>query len=265
MSRKLPQLRRAPRPDESAEDGGQKTRAEAKPAKQEQPTSAARNTRPRAKTASATRSTKTGRTTASRKRETSVDTEQPAGKQADNSAPARVDAGRGSDTSTDGEQTVEVLDPRTAEVAERAEARARRYALAQGIVARQAAWSSAGGLIPLPYANVLAISGAQVAMVASLARLYRVPYSKEAVNTVVGAIVGAATPYALSAGVASLFLKAMPGVGTVIGLATMAGLSNVATRTLGRLFIQHFEAGNDLDDIDTDAMAREYVEQVRRG
>ena len=55
----------------------------------------------------------------------------------------------------------------------------------------------------------------------------------------------------------------MPGIGLAVGIAGMAGLSNLATRTIGRLFIDHFEAGGDLTNVDTDAMRKSFKEEMK--
>ena len=134
---------------------------------------------------------------------------------------------------------------------------------ADSIVAKYAAWSSAFGLLPIPIADVAGISGTQVAMVASLARLYDVPFSDRWIRTLLGAIVGGVAPWAVTSGVVSSIFKSMPGVGLAVGIAGMAGLSNLATRTIGRLFIDHLEAGGDLTNIDTDAMRKAFRDAMK--
>ena len=161
------------------------------------------------------------------------------------------------------DEKVEIVDPNVTTPLERAERAERRHQEARKVVARYAAWSSAGGLIPLPYVNVMSVTAVQITMVVELARLYGVPYSREAVGSILGAIVGGAVPYAVSAGTVGLLFKSMPGIGLAVGLAGMAGLSNVATRTLGRLFVSHFESGGDLSDVDTGTMSRDYAEGVK--
>jgi uncharacterized protein (DUF697 family) len=133
------------------------------------------------------------------------------------------------------------------------------------IVSKYAAWSSAFGLVPVPIADVVGISGTQVGMVVKLSRHYGLPFSESWVRTILGAIVGGAAPWAVSAGVVSTFFKSMPGVGLAVGLAGMAGLSNLATRTLGNLFIEHFEAGGNLQNVDTARMRQTFQEEMKKG
>ena len=123
------------------------------------------------------------------------------------------------------------------------------------LIAKYALWSSAFGLLPVPIADVAAISATQVHMVAALSKYYGVPFTKNWIRTLLGAIVGGATPWAATTGLVSL-CKGMPGLGVGVGVVGMVGLSNITTRILGHLFIDHFETGGDLSNINTGAMHR---------
>ena len=94
---------------------------------------------------------------------------------------------------------------------------------AMKIVGTYAAWSSAFGLLPVPFADVAGISATQISMVAELSKFYGVAFSKNWIRTILGAIVGGATPWAATAGIVFL-CKGIPGVGLGVGLASMAGL-----------------------------------------
>ena len=256
MSRKLPGLKRTPRPD-----GGADEAEPAKPRARTAQTTKARAAKPK------TAKTEAPKTKASTPKPRTAAKKKPAARASQRSletvaaSPPKAEKTERTDRSEFRQvpdTAVEILDKDTVASMDRADRRARRLRQARLIVAQHAVWSTAGGLIPLPYANVLAISGAQVAMVVALCRHYGHAYTKEAVTSVVAAIVGTTAPYALSAGLTSLVFRSMPVVGSVFGLATMAGLSNLSTRTLGKLFIEHFEDGNDLDNLDTDEMSRRY-------
>lgn len=125
---------------------------------------------------------------------------------------------------------------------------------AQSIVDKHAAWSSALGMVPVPVVDVVGISGAQVRMIAALSTLYGVPFSDNWIRTILGVTLGSMTPWAITGSVLSFFVKPLRGIGIVTGIAGMAGFSNVATRTLGVLFIEHFEAGGNLADVDSKQM-----------
>jgi len=135
---------------------------------------------------------------------------------------------------------------------------------AQAIVSKYAAWSSAFGVMPIPFADIAGISGTQVAMVAALCTLYDVKFSESWVRTILSAIAGGVAPWAVTSGVVTTLLKSVPGWGLGVGFLGMAGLSNLATRTIGKLFIEHFEAGGTLDDVDTDAMKETLSDEISK-
>ena len=163
------------------------------------------------------------------------------------------------------DSAVDVINPNETTPIERNEESRRRYREARRIISRHAAWSSAGGLIPLPYADIAAVSGIQVRMVMTLADLYGAPFSRDMVKAGVASVVGGAVPHAISAGAVSLFFKSVPGVGAIAGMVGMAGLSNLSTRILGRLFARHFAAGGDLQDSDLKALSRDYEDAIAEG
>jgi uncharacterized protein (DUF697 family) len=139
-----------------------------------------------------------------------------------------------------------------------------RRAQANAIVSKYAAWSSAFGVLPIPFADIAGISGTQVAMVVALCKHYDVPFSEKWVRAILSAIAGGVAPWAVTSGVVSTFLKGVPGWGLGVGFVGMAGLSNLASRTIGKLFIEHFESGGTLEDVDTAAMKASLSEEMKK-
>tara|TARA_R110002050_G_scaffold237349_4_gene373275 strand:+ start:184 stop:666 length:483 start_codon:yes stop_codon:yes gene_type:complete len=135
---------------------------------------------------------------------------------------------------------------------------------AKAIVSKYAAWSTAFGVLPIPIADAVGITGTQVSMIAALSKHYGVPFSKTWIRTILSSILGGVAPGALTAGLVSTVFKSMPGIGIGVGFAGMAALSNLATRTIGNLFIDHFEAGGDLSNVDTDEMKESLSEEMKK-
>jgi uncharacterized protein (DUF697 family) len=139
-----------------------------------------------------------------------------------------------------------------------------RRAQANAIVSKYAAWSSAFGVLPIPFVDIAGISGTQVSMVVALCKHYNVPVSEKWVRAILSAIAGGVAPWAVTSGVVSTFLKGVPGWGLGVGFVGMAGLSNLASWTIGKLFIEHFEAGGTLEDVDTAAMKASLSEEMKK-
>ena len=139
-----------------------------------------------------------------------------------------------------------------------------RQKRAARIVSKYANWSSAGGLIPVPYLDMLTVSGMQARMVMELAVFHEVPFRPEILKTATAAIAGSAAPHALSGITASVIAKHVPGVGTIAGSLGMAGFSNVSTRILGQVFTRHFAEGKDLDEKHLTSLQRDYRRKMSK-
>lgn len=123
---------------------------------------------------------------------------------------------------------------------------------AQRVVRRYVAISFAGGLIPLPMIDMLAVSSSQLAMLAEITAIYEngtVP-NRERLKLVASAVLGSVVPQGVAAGVAGSGIKALPVIGTFAGMVLMPGLSSAVTYAIGKAFILHFEAGGTVDSID---------------
>ena len=124
--------------------------------------------------------------------------------------------------------------------------------MAQRVVRRYMAVSFAGGLIPLPIVDMVAVSSAQLAMLAEITAIYEngtVP-NKERLKLIASAVLGSVVPQGVAAGVAGSGIKALPVIGTFAGMILMPGLSSAVTYAIGKAFILHFEAGGTVDSID---------------
>ena len=132
---------------------------------------------------------------------------------------------------------------------------------ASRIVNSYMGWSAGAGLIPLPGADLAAISGVQLKMVHSLSKLYGLPFSRDAAKSVIGALVGGGGAVVLSAPMGSM-IKAVPVVGQIAGALTQPALAAATTYALGKVFIQHFETGGNLLNFNANDLRDYYSEQL---
>lgn len=129
------------------------------------------------------------------------------------------------------------------------------------VVRRYTALAFAGGLIPFSYLDLVAVSSAQLAMVAEISRIYGVPFERERVRAIASSLLGSVVPQGLAAGVAGSAIKSLPVVGQLAGMALMPAFSASFTYALGKVFIRHFEAGGTLLDLDPAALKAHFVAQ----
>jgi uncharacterized protein (DUF697 family) len=120
----------------------------------------------------------------------------------------------------------------------------RRQAVA--IVERYANCSAIGGAIPLPFVNAAAITALLVRMVKSLSDLYGVPFERNRTRSIVIGLMGGALPTGFATIATSTLTYFVPGL-NLVGLAISSVTSGAYARSIGQLYIEHFENGAAID------------------
>ena len=126
-------------------------------------------------------------------------------------------------------------------------------------------WAVVAGLVPVPVADTVAISGVQISMIHELCKHYKVEFKKEAALAVVSGLIAGkfTTTFANIAG--NIFLNNLPVIGTVMKYTTQPALSYATTYALGRVFIKHFESKGTMVDLDSKRLAAYFKEQFAKG
>lgn len=132
---------------------------------------------------------------------------------------------------------------------------------AETIIRNHIIFSMGAGAIPVPVADVLAVSASQLDMIRQLCKVYDVDFHE----TQGKAIVSALTVSTLARLGAGSFAKLIPLVGQVAGSIANAILSGASTYALGQVFKAHFETGGTILDFDTDRLKKMYREQFEKG
>lgn len=128
------------------------------------------------------------------------------------------------------------------------------------IIKNHVGFSLAAALVPLPGMDLLAVSGVQLNMLRQLAKLYNVGFFDALGKNIVSAIVGGS-----AARLGASLVKAIPGVGTVIGELSMPILSGASTWALGRTVANHFDRGGTLEDLDLTKARKRYASAMEEG
>jgi uncharacterized protein (DUF697 family) len=124
----------------------------------------------------------------------------------------------------------------------------RRRSRALAIVARHAAGAALGGIIPLPLVTFAGVTAVIVRMVKALSDHYGVPFERDRARAIVIGLVGGAMPAGVAAVTTSTLAFILPPA-AVMGLAVSAISAAGFTRSVGRIFIEHFENGATLEDL----------------
>ena len=131
---------------------------------------------------------------------------------------------------------------------------------ADAIVKKHVLYSIGGGLIPIPLADLAAVTALQVSMLEQLAGVYGIGYNRSIAKSFITALTGGA-----AAKVGASLIKAIPGLGTVIGGVAMSATSGASTYAVGQVAIGQFEASGTLEDIDIDEARVAYEEAFEEG
>ncbi len=103
------------------------------------------------------------------------------------------------------------------------------------IIHSATAAAAAAGATPIPVADTIPISAAQVAMIVSLGKVFDLTIS----NSVAKSVIGVGLAQSVGRTLASS-LKAIPGVGTVIGGAISSATAASLTEALGWIVADDF-------------------------
>jgi uncharacterized protein (DUF697 family) len=143
------------------------------------------------------------------------------------------------------EQSTESVSSETGQAT--AETPEQRHETAAKLVDRFSLWSGVGGLIPLPFVDVLAVGGLQLQMLRRLSQIYEVQFSENRGKALIASLAGTMIPVTSGMGAASA-LKSVPLLGMIASAFVMPVLSAGATYAIGKAFVQHFESGGTLLD-----------------
>jgi uncharacterized protein (DUF697 family) len=121
--------------------------------------------------------------------------------------------------------------------------------------------SMGAALVPVPLFDMVALTGIQLKMLHSLAKLYNVKFTKNLGKSLIGSLLGGVIPTSTAASLS----KAVPGVGTAAGVIGMSAIGGAATYAIGRVFIQHFESGGTFLDFNPEKVREYFKEQFERG
>ena len=132
---------------------------------------------------------------------------------------------------------------------------------ANDIIRNHVLLAMGASMVPLPGADVIALSGIQMDLVRSLCSNYNVEFSQTQVKAAIGVMIGTS----ITKLAAQRLLKFIPGVGSLIGGLALAGVSGASTFALGEVFKAHFESGGTLLNFDLEALKKRYAEMFSRG
>ncbi|MEO1434451.1 MAG: DUF697 domain-containing protein [Bacteroidota bacterium] len=135
-----------------------------------------------------------------------------------------------------------------------------RNAKSEKIIRNHIIWSMGAGLIPIPIADLFAVSAVQLDMIRQLCKQYQIDFKETEGKAIITALAGSGM-----ARVGAGAVKVIPGVGSLLGGVTMSILSGASTYALGQVFKRHFQTGGTFLDFDVDRLRKYYQQQFEKG
>ena len=119
--------------------------------------------------------------------------------------------------------------------------------------------SLALGLIPIPVFDIAALTASQMSLLRALSEHYEVPFENGNQKALLMSLVGGSLPVLSLLGFSSL-TKLIPGIGTLVGSASLAISAGSMTYAVGQVFAMHFETGGTFEDFEA-STAKEYFKR----
>ncbi|OQA33305.1 MAG: hypothetical protein BWY57_01307 [Betaproteobacteria bacterium ADurb.Bin341] len=136
-----------------------------------------------------------------------------------------------------------------------------RRAEAELIVERHTSYAALGGCLPLAVFDALSVGLIIFNMVRELAAHYRVPFRQDQAKAIITALLGGVLSPGLGSVAGHLLGKIIPG-GWLFGVAASSATAAAFTRYSGETFIEHFESGGNLIDIDLSGLRHYFSRQT---
>ena len=131
---------------------------------------------------------------------------------------------------------------------------------ADKIVRSHVLWAMGGGLIPIPVLDFATVTVVQLEMLQQLAQIYEVNYSQNTAKAFVSALTGTAF-----ARMGASIVKSIPGIGTVVGGASMSLMSGASTYAIGKVAISLFSTSRNLDNFNEEQIKNDYKDAYEKG
>jgi uncharacterized protein (DUF697 family) len=133
-------------------------------------------------------------------------------------------------------------------------------ASADSVIRQHVYWSVGAGLVPVPIADFLAVTAVQLDLIRQLCTLYGVSYEEGTGKVWVGALTGGAV-----ARLGASAIKAIPGIGSILGAVSMSIASGASTYAVGQVVKSHLMGGGTMANLDVEKARAKYEAEYEKG
>jgi uncharacterized protein (DUF697 family) len=136
---------------------------------------------------------------------------------------------------------------------------------ANRVVMTSAMLAMGAGAVPFPGWDMAAIAGVHLKMLADLSKIYDVDFSENLGKSTIATLVATVAPAMLAKSSFASVIKAIPGIGQLVGVIAIPAYAGIFTYAIGRIFIAHFESGGDLLTFSPKEFSSHFAEEVKAG
>jgi uncharacterized protein (DUF697 family) len=120
-------------------------------------------------------------------------------------------------------------------------------------------------LIPVPGVDLAAVAGVQIKMLASMSKIYNVPFKENRAKNIIAGLVGSFGANAMATGLVASAVKIIPVFGQIGGAVALPLVAGAATYAVGKVFVQHFESGGTFLDFDPEKTREYFAQKLSEG
>ncbi|GEM_PF-908223 len=136
---------------------------------------------------------------------------------------------------------------------------------AKGVMFKYMWGNAVVGLFPIPVLDIFTVGGVQLVMLKKISAIYDVEFRHDIVKPLVGAFVGAVGYDLLGRGICMGLIRFIPPFGLIAGALSFPVLAAASTYAVAKVFIQHFEAGGTLLDLEPSKMKKYFESYYKEG
>jgi len=135
----------------------------------------------------------------------------------------------------------------------------------KGIINTYTGWAAAAGLLMgLPVVSGAGITAIQIRMLDQLAQRFGQNFTENEARNTLLAVTGGLAPAMFAGAPVTAMAAAIPVLGPLAALVAGPALAAVSTRIVGRLFVEHFERGGKVSDLDVAKAKQDYEAGLKK-
>lgn len=128
------------------------------------------------------------------------------------------------------------------------------------IIDNSVMWAAGAGVVPIPIGDFIAVTAVQVDMLRRISKAFGKDYQEISARSFILALNAGVT-----ARIGASLVKAIPGIGSTLGMVSMPIMSGASTYALGKVFTYYMVSSGSINDVDMKEAKDMFREWYERG